>query len=123
MKLNLTDEQKQQLRSNMESIRDYFLAQTSDMEEIGLNYIFIDFGERCEINVDTADEGKVNGRTGGLYIYFDPEKKGYKCDTAAWDYESYAVALMNEWPCVKSAFTQKLQDKRDTLSLIANFEV
>lgn len=125
---NFTEEQESKLRSNMEGIRDYMRSLVPSMKEVGLTYISINFDDgsssgydRCEINMD--DDGCVNGRIGGLYIYFDESNKGYKCNTAAWGYKEYAVSLMNEWQKVKRDFSMKIAAQHTMLKTIEEFEV
>lgn len=125
---NFTQEQEDKLRSNMEGIREYMRTFIPKMEEVGLTYISIEFSDgsdshydRCDININ--DRGDVNGRIGGLYIYFDENNKGYKCDTAAWEYKNYAVALMNEWKNVKDKMISKIAAQHAMLKTIEEFEI
>lgn len=123
-----TQEQENKLRSNMESIRDYMKSFIPQMEEVGLTYISIDFSDgsdsrydRCEINID--DDGHINGRIGGLYVYFDENDKGYKCDTAAWQYKKYAFALMDEWKNVKGKMISHIAAQHKALKTIDEFVI
>ena len=125
---NFTEEQESKLRSNMEGIRDYMKSLVSEMEKVGLTYISINFSDgsasnydRCSINVN--DRGEVNGSIGQLYIYFDKNEKGYRCDTAAWEYKKYAVSLMNEWQKVKRDLSMKIAAQHTMLKTIEEFEV
>ena len=125
---NFTKEQEDKLRSNMENIRDYMKSFVPQMKEVGLTYVSIDFSDgsnsrcdRCNINVN--DRGEVNGSIGQLYIYFDENNKGYKCDTAAWEYKKYAVSLMNEWKNVKDKMISKIATQHAMLKTIEEFEI
>ena len=124
----LTKEQESKLRSNMENIREYMKSFVPQMKEVGLTFVQIEFSDgsdncydRCEINID--DRGEVNGRIGGLYIYFDENNKGYKCNTAAWDYRQYAVSLMSEWNKVKRKMSDKIEAQQAMLYAIDDFEI
>ena len=124
---NLTKEQEDKLRSNMEDIREYMKSFIPEMKKVGLTYIDIDFNDgeslhnRCHISVD--DYGSVNGSIGGLYVYFDSNDKGYKCNTAAWDYKQYAVSLINEWNKVKRQMSDKIEAQQAMLYAIEDFEI
>lgn len=122
---NLTDAQKDKLRSNIEKIRDFAKSLAPSMEEVGLDYIEADFNNgHCHININNYDGcAKVNGRIGGLYVYFDENEKGYKCDTAAWEWKEYAVSLMKEWNEVKRKFADKIAAQKDMLDTIDGFEI
>lgn len=123
--LDYTEDQQRKISENLDQIKGYLLAISSELE--GLRGISTEFKRgNCICRLTVCDGGYFYGSIGYADISFDKKPNSSRYDSV-YTYYSYAIPMIMEWPSIKRDLLDKVEkrkaERNDILTAIESFEV
>ena len=119
-------EEREKIHSNLDKIKAYLDDIRPNLRErvtvdFGPVKTYADWTREQAYHITVSKDG-ISCRAGGLG--FDFSKAEFNCYNAtAYSQMDYAVALIQNWHTVKSTVNTAIQNQKNTLNCIHNFEI
>lgn len=122
-----TNEERAKIHENLDKIKEYLDEVRPNLRES----VTVDFGpmktyanfEREKAYHITVDKNEIYGRSGGLTLEYDKNAESTSLSSTVYQRLDYAVALIQNWPTVKATVNTAIQNQKQMLSDINNFEI
>ena len=138
MYINLTPQEKEQLKANCLAIKEFLIDLVKDCTaDTTISVDFFNETEHRRLGISvrkrvafTSLDGKkygdsydVFGYIGGLSIRFEENSDDSCYHAVAWKYTDYGIELIKQRQSIKAQFIRKLESDRATRQAIATFKV
>jgi hypothetical protein len=122
-----TTEERTKIHENLDKIKEYLDGLRPNVRDA----ITVDFGPmKTYANFDrelayhiTIDRDEIRGRSGGLVLDYTREDVSSSTRSTVYQRLDYAVALIQNWYTIKETINTALQDQKQKLEDINNFEI
>lgn len=121
-----TNEERAKIHENLDKIKEYLDSVRPNLREkvtvdFGPIQTYADFSREHVYHI-TIGKDQLSGRMGGLGLDYDRNETS---ESRATVYEriDYAVALIQNWYTVKATVCTAIQNQKQMLSDINNFEI
>lgn len=122
-----TKEEKEKIYANIDKIKAYLDEVRPNLRQgvtvdFGPIKTYADYSREPAFHI-TVDKDEIRGRSGGLYIEYGREATRTSTSATVYDRLEYAVALIQNWQTIKATVHTAIQNQKQTLADIDNFEI
>lgn len=121
-----TKEEREKIYANIDKIKDYLDSLRPNVREsITVNFgpmkTYANFDRESAYHI-TVDKNYIIGRSGGLVLDFK-RKSERESRAPVYDRLDYAVSLIQNWVTIKMTINTAIQNQKQMLEDINNFEI
>lgn len=122
-----TNEEKAKIYENLDKIKDYLDGIRPNLRksvtvDFGPMKTYANFNRENEYHI-TVGKNELSGRTGGLALDYDINGGKESLTSTVYAQLDYAVALIQNWFNIKATVNTAIQNQKQILSDINNFEI